>query len=99
MTDLDPRGELQLHSTAGHVIARMPLSGPVSADWQQHYQRLARATRVPARVEATEGWTWIVVRIPAAHSQSEVGRTLTAAFTLIADADAATVRGAATAQA
>lgn len=99
MTDLDRRGELQLQSTAGHVIARMPLSGPVSADWQQRYQRLARATRVPARAEAGGGRTWIVVRIPAAHSHSEVERTLIAASALIADTDAATVRGAAAVQA
>lgn len=97
MTDLDPRGELQLQSTADHVIARMPLSGQVSADWQQRYQRLARATRVPAWAEPGDGRAWIVVRIPAAHSHSEVERTLTAACALIADTDAATARSPAAA--
>jgi hypothetical protein len=92
MTDVDRRGDLQLQSTAGHVLARMPLSDPVSAGWQQRYQRLARATRVPAWAEVRDGRAWLVVRMPAAHSRGEVERTLAAACALIADTDAATRR-------
>jgi hypothetical protein len=92
MTDVDRSGELQLQSTAGHVLARMPLSGLVSADWERCYQRLARATRVPARAEARDGRTWLVVRIAASSGHSEIERTLTAACALIGDTDAAMAR-------
>jgi hypothetical protein len=49
MTDIDPKSDIELHTVNEHVIARVPLTGPVTEDWLRCYQRLARATGVPAQ--------------------------------------------------
>jgi hypothetical protein len=47
MTDIDPKSDIELHTVNEHVIARVPLAGPVSDEWLRCYQRLARAAEVP----------------------------------------------------
>jgi len=84
MTDIDPKTDIELHTLDEHVIVRVPLAGPVTDDWLRRYQRLARATGVPAQAEAA----WIVVSVPADGNQREVAATMDAARALIGEADA-----------
>jgi len=49
MTDIDPKSDIELHTVNEHVMVRVPLAGPVSGEWLQRYQRLARATGVPVQ--------------------------------------------------
>ena len=62
MTDIDPKSDIELHTVNEHVIARVPLAGPVTGEWIRRYQRLARATGVPVQAEAHPDRGWIVVR-------------------------------------
>ena len=51
MTDIDPKSDIELHTVNEHVIARVPLAGPVTEEWLRCYQRLARepeGTRLPS---------------------------------------------------
>ena len=98
MTDIDPESEIELHTVDEHVVVRVPLAGPVTGEWLRCYQRLARATGVPAQAQAHPDRTWIVVSVPADGNQREVAATMDAARALIAEADAAG-RAPATAQA
>jgi hypothetical protein len=84
MTDIDPKADIELHTVNEHVIVRLPLAGPVTDEWLQRYQRLARATGVPAQAEAA----WVVVSVQADGSQREVAATMDAARALIGEADA-----------
>ena len=84
MTDIDPKADIELRTVNEHVIARVPLAGPVTDEWLRRYQRLAHATGVPAQAEAA----WIVVSVPADGNQREVTATMDAARALIAEADA-----------
>ena len=52
MTDIDPKSDIELHTVNEHVIARVPLAGPVTGEWLRLYQRLARATGVLVAVVA-----------------------------------------------
>src|SRR5215471_16141515 len=88
MTDIDPKSDIELHTVNEHVIARVPLAGPVTGEWLRLYQRLARATRVPVQAEAHPDRAWIVVSVPADGNQREVAATMDAARALIAEADA-----------
>jgi hypothetical protein len=84
MTDIDPKADIELHTVNEHVIVRVPLAGPVTDEWLQRYQRLARATAVPAQAQAD----WLVVSVPADGNQREVAATMDAARALIGEADA-----------
>ena len=88
MTDIDPKSDIELHTVNEHVIARVPLAGPVTGEWLRLYQRLARATGVPVQAEAHPDRAWIVVSVPADGNQREVTATMDAARSLIAEADA-----------
>jgi len=89
MTDIDPEADIEFHSADGHVTVRIPLAGPVTSDWLGCYQKLARATEVPAQAQAHRDRAWIVVRLPASSDDGEVVAALDAARALIAEADAA----------
>jgi hypothetical protein len=84
MTDIDPKADIELHTVDEHVIVRVPLAGPVTDEWLRRYQRLARATGVPAQAEGA----WIVISVPADGNQKEVAATMDAARALIGEADA-----------
>jgi hypothetical protein len=84
MTDIDPKADIELRTVDEHVIVRVPLAGSVTDEWLRRYQRLARATGVPAQAEAA----WIVVSLPADGNQREVAATMDAAHALIGEADA-----------
>ena len=88
VTDIDPKSDIELHTVNEHVIARVPLAGPVTSEWLRRYQRLARATGVPVHAEAHPDRAWIVVSVPADGNQREVAATMDAARALIAEADA-----------
>jgi hypothetical protein len=89
MTDIDPKSDIELHTVNEHVIARVPLAGPVTEEWLRCYQRLARATEVPVQIQGRPDRAWIVVRVPASGNQRDVAATMDAARALIAEADAA----------
>jgi uncharacterized membrane protein len=88
MTDIDPKSDIELHTVNEHVIARVPLAGPVTGEWLRRYQRLARATGVPVQAEAHPDRAWIVVSVQADSNQREVAATMDAARALLAEADA-----------
>ena len=96
MTDIDPQADIELHSAGEHVTVSVPLAGAVTGEWLRCYQKLALATKVPAHVQARHDRAWIVVSVPVASDQGEVAATLDAARALIAEADAAAERPAAT---
>ena len=62
MTEIDARADIEVRSAHEHVVARVPLAGPVAADWARCYQRLARATDVPVRAETGPDRTWLCCR-------------------------------------
>ena len=83
MTDIDRKADIDLHVVDEHVIVRVPLAGPVTDEWLRRYQRLARATGVPAQAEAA----WIVISVPADGNQREVAAMMDAAHSLIGEVD------------
>ena len=89
MTDIDPESDIELHSADEHVVVRVPLVGSVTDEWVRCYQRLARATGVPAQAQAHPDRAWIVVSLPTDGNRREVAGTMDAARALIAEADAA----------
>ncbi len=99
MTDIDPQADIELHTADEHVTVRVPLAGPVTDEWVGCYQWLARATDVPVLAQANADRAWIVVSVPASSNYREIGATMDAARALIAEADAALKRAAATTQA
>ena len=98
VADIDPESDIELHTVNEHLIARVPLAGPVTEEWLGCYQRLARATEVPVQTQGRPDRAWIIVSVPADGNQREVAATMDAARALIAEADAAQRRPA-TAQA
>ena len=40
MTDIDPQADLVVHFAGEHMTVKVPLAGPVTGEWLQHYQRL-----------------------------------------------------------
>ncbi|HEY2550649.1 MAG TPA: hypothetical protein VGI64_08730 [Streptosporangiaceae bacterium] len=94
MTDIDDKSDIELHTANEHVIARVPLAGPVTDEWLRCYQRLARATGMPVQTQEHRHRAWIVVRVPASGNQREIEATMDAARGLIAAADAAQSRPA-----
>jgi hypothetical protein len=92
MTDINPDADIELHSAQRHVVATVPLTGTVSAEWIHCYQRLARAADVPARAEQSPDGARLVVRVPASCSGAEVAETMDAAGLLLAETDASTAR-------
>ena len=88
MTDIDPKSDIELHTGNEHVVVRVPLTESVTEEWLRCYQRLARATGVPAQAQAHPGRAWIVVSVSADGNQREVTATMDAARALIAEADA-----------
>jgi hypothetical protein len=89
VTDIDPESDIELHSANEHVVVRVPLVGSVTDEWVRCYQRLARATGVPAQAQAHPDRAWIIVSLPADGNRREVTGTMDAARALIAEADAA----------
>src|SRR5580704_3442777 len=92
MTNIDPGAGIELHSARHDVVATVPLAGPVTAEWIRCYQRLARATDVPARAEQSEGGARLIVRVSADFSRAEIAETMDAARMLLAEADASTAQ-------
>jgi uncharacterized membrane protein len=99
MTDIDPRANIELHPADGRVTVRLPLAGPVTSQWLRRYQQLALASQVQAQARADRDRAWIVVSMPGNSDRQDVVATLDAARALIAAADAAAGRPAATAKA
>jgi len=89
MTDIDPKSDIELHTANEHVIARVPLAGPVTDEWLRRYQRLAHATGVPVQIQVRPDRAWIVVSVRADGNQKEISATMDAARALIAEADVA----------
>ena len=89
MTDIDRQADLEVHFAGGHMTVRLPLAGPVTGEWLQHYQKLALAAQVRAQAGTDHDRAWIIVTVPASSDQGEVAATLDAARALIAEADAA----------
>jgi len=48
MTDIDPQADIEFDPAADHVTVRVPLVGPVTSEWLDCYQKLARVAKVPA---------------------------------------------------
>jgi hypothetical protein len=99
MTDIDLQADIELHPADEHVTVRVPLAGAVTGEWLRCYQQLAQTTKVPVQAQARHDRTWIVVSVPASSGQGEIAATMDAARALIAQADAAVERPAATAKA
>ena len=97
MTDIDPQADLEVHFAGEQMTVKVPLAGPVTGEWLDCFQELARATKVPAQVQADRDRPWVVVRVPAGSDQAGVAATLDAACALVAEADA-TMRPPATAK-
>ena len=89
MTDIDPEADIELHSADEHVMVRVPLDGPVTAEWLRCYQQLALVMKVPVQAQAHDERAWIVVSVPASSDQGEVVATMDAARALIAETNAA----------
>ena len=94
MTDIDPQADLEVHFAGEHMTVKVPLAGPVTGEWLQHYQELALAAEVRAQAETDHDRAWIVVTVPASSDQGKVGAALDAARALMAEADAAAQRPA-----
>jgi hypothetical protein len=75
MTDIDPKSDMELSTADGQVMVRVPLAGQVSSEWLRWYQRLARATGVPAQAQAHPDRAWIVVNVPADGNRGLVSTT------------------------
>ena len=88
MTDIDPRADIEVHSSDARVTVRIPLVGPVTGGWLQCYQKLALARGVPVQAQAHDDRAWVVVNVPASSDPAEVAAMLDAARALIGDADA-----------
>ena len=97
MTDIDRQADIGFDPADDHVTVRVPLAGPVTGEWLDCYQKLARAANVPAQVQAGRDRSWVVVRVPAGRDRAGVAATLDAACALVAEADA-TMRPPATAK-
>jgi hypothetical protein len=89
MTDIDPDADIELRAVDDVVSAGIPLAGDLTPDWLERYQRLARASGVPAHAEARVAGSVIVVSLPVRSSHGEIARTMDAARALIPVADAA----------
>lgn len=89
MTAIDPRSEINVRTTGDWVSAELPLTQPVTEAWARHYERLARATDVPAVAQRDDGRAWIEVRLPARSRPHQVAETMNSARDLVARADAA----------
>ena len=88
MTDIDRQADLEVHFAGEHITVRVPLAGPVTGEWLQHYQKLALAAEVRAQAETHHDRAWIIVTVPASSDQGEVAATSDAARALMAEADA-----------
>jgi len=99
MTDIDLQADIELHPADEQLTVRVPLAGAVTGEWLRCYQQLAQVTRVPVQAQARHDRAWIVVSVPASSDQGEIAATMDAARALIAQADAAAERPAATAKA
>ena len=97
MTDIDRQADIGFDLADDHMTVRVPLAGPVTGEWLDCYQKLARAANVPAQVQAGRDRSWVVVRVPAGRDRAGVAATLDAACALVAEADA-TMRPPATAK-
>ena len=88
MTDIDRQADLEVHFAGEHMTVRVPLAGPVTGEWLQHYQMLALAAEVRAQAGTHHDRAWIIVTVPASSDQGEVAATSDAARALMAEADA-----------
>ena len=98
MTDIDRRADIELRSADENVTVRVPLAGAVTGEWLGRYQKLALAAKVPAQAQGRHDQAWIEVTVPVSTDQGEVAATMDAARALIAEADTAAERPAATAK-
>ena len=91
MTDIDPLADISIGYNDGDmtVWVRMLLTGPVTHQWEQRYQALARAKDVPARVVRKPDKAWILVTIPVHTEHADVLTAMDATRALAAEADAA----------
>jgi hypothetical protein len=69
MTDIDPKSVIELHTANERVVVQVPLTESVTGEWLRCYQRLARATGVPAPAQAHPDRAWIVVSVSADGNQ------------------------------
>ncbi len=82
MTDIDPEDEISISAGDGRVTAMMPLTGPVTQEWQHRYDALAGAQGIPARIRQREK-AWIVVTLPMPADRAGIEATMDAARHLI----------------
>jgi hypothetical protein len=89
MTAIDPHADINLRATNDWVSAELPLTAPVTDAWARHYERLARATGVPALAHSDDGRARIEVRLPTRSGPQQVVDTMNAARSLVAETDRA----------
>jgi hypothetical protein len=91
MTDIgiNPSADIEISHEYEPITVRISLAGPVTQQWRRHYQAMARAVDLPARIEEAPGHAWIVVTVPTTTAATEVPKMLDNARALIAEAAAA----------
>lgn len=89
MAAIDPHAEIRLRGSGDGVSVEVPLVQPVTDAWARQYERLARASDVPAVARIDEDRAWIEVRLPATSRPDQVADTMNAARDLVARADTA----------
>lgn len=92
MTAIDPQSDLEIRIADGQLTVSVPLDRPVTDEWAQRYQLLARATNTSAYAQADADRSWIVVRLPASSNEVQVQAVMDAARALISQADVAAPR-------
>src|SRR5262245_29013387 len=93
MAAIDPYAKINIHTTTEWVSAELPLMQPVTDGWVHRFERLARATDVPAVARTGGGRAWIEVKLPATSRPHLVAETMNAARGLVARVDAAGEEG------
>jgi hypothetical protein len=89
MTEIDKAAEIDIVLNGRGATVRIPLTGSAGQDWCLRYQELARARNLPARAEASQERTWIVLDMPGYTGQDEAAGWLDAARELVGATDAA----------
>jgi hypothetical protein len=84
MTAIDRRAEVNLRTTGEWVSAELPLTEPVTDGWTRHFERLARASEVPAVAHTDQTHAWIEVRLSASSRPEQVADTMNAVCDLVA---------------
>jgi hypothetical protein len=87
MTEIDTAADIDVVMHGDGVTIGIPLAGPATVEWCEHYQAMARRQNLPARAETLPARAWIRVDLPSSTDRQEVVATLDAARDLVAKAD------------